>query len=223
MRFRDPERAGGMGTEAWKKRESATAQRTIIANRVSGAGAFVMVGRVKRIAIDMDEVMADTMAWYLALYNSDFGMKLTPAHFHGRHLFDVIDPAHRDKAYEYFGRADFFADIPVMPGSLEVVQELTEQFDVFITTAAMDVPCSFNAKFEWLQRHFPFIPTSNIVFCGDKSIIAADYMIDDNIRHLGNFRGTPILYSAPHNVNETRFTRVNDWEEVRAYMARQEK
>ena len=167
----------------------------------------------------MDEVTADTMTRYLELYNADFGMELTPAHFHGHHISEVIDPAHRVRAYEYFGREDFFADIPVMPGSVEVIRELTERYEVFITTAAMDVPCSFNAKYQWLQRHFAFIPAKRIVFCGDKSIIAADYMIDDNVGHLGNFRGQPILYTAPHNVHETRFPRVNDWEEVRAYMA----
>jgi 5'-nucleotidase len=177
-----------------------------------------MFGRVKRIAIDMDEVVADTMARYLELYNADFGMELTPAHFHGHHFFDVIDPSHRSGALEYFSREDFFADIPVMPGSAEVVRDLAEQYEIFITTAAMDVPCSFNAKFHWLQRHFPFIPTSRIVFCGDKSIIAADYMIDDNVRHLENFRGEAILYTAPHNVHETRFRRVNDWEDVRGML-----
>lgn len=199
-----------MPVKAREDREGATAQNTIIANC-----CLVMVGRVKRIAIDMDEVMADTMARYLELYNGDFGMELTPAHFHGHHFFDVIEPEHRSRALEYFSREDFFADIPVMPGSAAVVGELNDKYEVFITTAAMDVPCSFNAKFGWLQRHFPFISPSRIVFCGDKSIIAADYMIDDNVRHLGNFRGEAILYTAPHNVHETRFRRVKDWEDVR--------
>lgn len=166
----------------------------------------------------MDEVVADTMAHYLSLYNAEFGMELTPLHFHGRHIFEVIDPAHLVRAREYFKQEDFFASIPVMPGSVDVVRELTELYEVFITTAAMDVPCSFNAKFAWLQRYFPFIPTSRIVFCGDKSIIAADYMIDDNVRHLTSFRGQAILFTAPHNMHETRFPRVNNWQEVRAYM-----
>jgi 5'(3')-deoxyribonucleotidase len=102
-----------------------------------------------------------------------------------------------------------------MPHSAEVVKALSERYEVFITTAAMDVPCSFTPKFDWLQRHFPFIPTSNIVFCGDKSIIFADYLIDDNVRHLSKFHGEGIIYTAPHNVNETRFRRVNSWEDVR--------
>jgi 5'(3')-deoxyribonucleotidase len=170
---------------------------------------------MKRIAIDMDEVMADTMAHFLAKYNSNFGVGLKTEHFQGRHVFEVIEEAHRPEAREYFQQEAFFANIPVMPDSAEVIKALTGRFEVFITTAAMDVPNSFTAKFDWLQRHFPFIPTSNIVFCGDKSIVLADYLIDDNLRQLTNFRGEGIIFTAPHNVNETRFRRVNNWQDVR--------
>ena len=43
----------------------------------------------------------------------------------------------------------------------------------------------------WLRRHFPFIAPSNIVFCGDKSIVDADYLIDDRPRHLQTSRDAP--------------------------------
>jgi len=171
---------------------------------------------MKRIAIDMDEVMADTMTHFLEKYNDNFGVGLKAEHFQGRHVFEVIDEAHKPQARDYFQEETLFATIPVMPGSAGVVEALTARYEVFITTAAMDVPCSFTPKFDWLQRHFPFIPTSNIVFCGDKSIILADYLIDDNIRHLTKFHGEGIIYTAPHNVNETRFRRVSSWDDVRA-------
>jgi 5'(3')-deoxyribonucleotidase len=171
---------------------------------------------VKRIAIDMDEVTADTMAHFLQLYNREFRTELTTEHLHGRRVLEVIEPATRARAREYFQAHDFFADIPVMPGSQEVMEGLMKRYEVFITTAAMDVPCSFTPKFEWLARHFPFLPASRIVFCGDKSIVAADYLIDDDVRHFKRFSGEGILYTAPHNVHETAYRRVNDWEDIRA-------
>ena len=73
----------------------------------------------------------------------------------------------------------------------------------------MDVPCSFDAKYRWLRRHFPFIPPSHIVFCGDKGIVDADYLIDDRPRHLERFKGHTLLFSAPHNSAERRFHRVD--------------
>ena len=113
------------------------------------------------------------------------------------------------------GRAGQSLRMGAAQNAQDVVRELTGKYEVFVVTAAMEVPCSFVAKFDWLQRHFPFIPTSHIVFCGDKSIIAADYLIDDNVRQLSRFHGQGIIFTAPHNVNETRFPRVESWEDVR--------
>jgi len=55
----------------------------------------------------------------------------------------------------------------------------------------------------------------NVVFCGDKGIIDADHLIDDEARHFSNFRGTGILFSAPHNLRQTGYERVASWQELR--------
>jgi 5'(3')-deoxyribonucleotidase len=158
--------------------------------------------------------MADTIGHFLDKYNSQFGTAICTDDLYGKHVFEVIADEHKTLARDYFQQEEFFASIPVMPGSAEVIEALTSKYEVFITTAAMDVPRSFAAKFQWLQRHFPFISPQHIVFCGDKSIIAADYLIDDNLRQLKAFRGEGIVYTAPHNVNEQGFRRVNDWKDV---------
>ena len=75
----------------------------------------------------------------------------------------------------------------------------------------MEVPTSFAAKYQWLAEHFPFIPSSRIVFCGDKSILRADFLIDDNPRQLRVFRGEGIIYTSPANVNITGYRRVDSW------------
>jgi len=76
------------------------------------------------------------------------------------------------------------------------------------------VPSSFAAKFRWLERHFPFLPPSHIVFCGDKGIIDADYLIDDNPRQFRRFRGEGILFTSPHNKLIKGYRRVNNWLDV---------
>jgi 5'-nucleotidase len=177
--------------------------------------------RRQRIAIDMDEVMADALTEQLRRYNAAYGTRITPAELSGRHLEQCIPPAHRAAAEAMFD-ASFFADLAVLPDCQEVVRELADRYDVFIASAAMDVPCSFDAKYRWLQRHFPFIPPSQIVFCGDKTIVDADYLIDDRPRHFTNFKGQALLFSAPHNAGETRYTRVASWKDVREHFARLE-
>jgi 5'-nucleotidase len=171
-----------------------------------------------RIAIDMDEVMADALGEHVRRYNAAFGTTITREALHGRHLEEYVPPAHRS-AVEAMLDASFFLDLEPMPGCVDVVRELNDRHDVFVVTAAMDVPCSFDAKYQWLQRHVPFIPPSRIVFCGDKGIVEADYLIDDRARHFARFKGRPVLFSAPHNAHEARYPRVSSWADVGQFFA----
>ncbi len=186
----------------------------------SRARRATMVGtRRLRIAIDMDEVMADAVAEHLRRYNMAFGTRLTIDDLPGRHLEEYVPPEHRSAA-EAMLDSTFFDQLAVLPDCQDVIRELSVRHEVLIVTAAMDVPCSFDAKYRWLGRHFPFIPSSNIVFCGDKGVIDADYLIDDRARHFLSFKGRPLLFSAPHNAGETRYPRVSSWPEVREVFAR---
>ncbi|MED4599561.1 5'-3'-deoxyribonucleotidase [Paenibacillus validus] len=174
---------------------------------------------MKRIAIDMDEVIADAMSKYLRLYNEGFQEQLTAADLHGVKL-RALRPERSDDIHEIFMTNDFFRDLEVMPHSQEVIRELSESYEIFITTAAMEVPTSFNAKYAWLKEHFPFLSDMNFVFCGDKSIIRADYLIDDNAKHFERFEGQGLLFTSPHNILETGYVRVNNWLEVRDFFAK---
>jgi 5'(3')-deoxyribonucleotidase/uncharacterized protein with PQ loop repeat len=168
-----------------------------------------------RVAIDMDETIADSLGKQLGAYNESFGARVTPEDLDGQHLHDLVPADHADHAREIFHEPAFFEDLDLIDGSREVIRELAARHEVFIASAAMEVPTSFAAKYRWLREHFPFIPTSHLVFCGDKSVLDVDVLIDDTPRHFERFRGTPILFSAPHNLREQRYRRVSSWEEVR--------
>jgi 5'-nucleotidase len=164
----------------------------------------------------MDEVIADTLRKFLDVCNSKIGLPLTKSDLTGKNLWEVIGKEHFPTLKGFVYEQDFFADLDVMPDSQEVIRQLMEQYEVFISSAAMEVPTSFAAKFDWLKLHFGFIPASHIVFCGDKSILNADFLIDDNSRHFERFRGQGILYSAPHNSLVEGYNRVANWKEVEA-------
>ena len=168
----------------------------------------------QRICVDMDEVMADAIAEHLARYNRDHATSLTKEDLHGKRFWQAVPAAHHEVLDDYLRAEDFFAVLDVMPDAQRVMAALQQQYEVFIATAAMEVPTSFTPKFDWLGRHFPFIPHTHIVFCGDKSILLADYLIDDNPRQLARFRGAGILYDAPHNAHITGYTRVRSWLEI---------
>jgi 5'(3')-deoxyribonucleotidase len=168
----------------------------------------------KIICVDMDEVIADALGEHILRYNREFNEKLTVAELHGRWLWDYVPPERLSTLERYMRSEDFFSNLQVMPNAQRVLQRLQERYEVYIATAAMEVPTSFTAKFEWLKEHFPFIRPSHIVFCGDKGILRGDYLIDDNPRQLRRFRGEGILFSAPANALVSGFRRVNNWQEI---------
>ena len=169
-----------------------------------------------RIAIDMDEVIADFTAKLLQLYNEKYGASYTKSDLAGINLRD-IRPEHTENIREMILDADYFSDLPVIEGAKEALEKLSEKHELFITTAAMDFPTSFNAKYGWLRVNFPFIPDTHYVFCGDKSIISADYLIDDQSRHLKTFKGQGILFAAHHNADESYELKMDSWEEIYNY------
>lgn len=174
---------------------------------------------MKRICVDMDEVMADTLAEHLRRYNQAFEEKVTVEELSGKGLWEVT-PLDRQKELRAFLDAeDFFEDLPLIPGAQDVLKQLSTRFEIFIATQAMAVPNSLGPKYRWLQRHFSFLPPSHYVFCGDKSILKADYLIDDLPRNLLRFEGQGLLYTAPHNHHASGFVRVDNWREVADYFA----
>lgn len=166
----------------------------------------------------MDEVMAQVVPKFLRLYEQHFGIKPNSEDYHGKKLYQL--PGAKELREALFAKG-FFRDLPVMPGSQEVIKELLEDYEVFVVTAAMEFRNSFEDKYDWLQEHFPFISWKKVVFCGYKSVIRADYMIDDHVHNLEAFEGKGLLFTATHNVDENRFERVNNWEEVRQFFERE--
>ena len=174
---------------------------------------------MRRICVDMDEVMADTLSEHLRRYNQEFDESLTTEDLSGKGLWEVTPLDRQQQLRAFLDAEDFFEDLPLMPGAQEVLKSLTPRFEIFIATQAMTVPNSLGPKYRWLQRHFPFIPPTNYVFCGNKCILRADYLIDDLPRNLQRFEGHGLLYTAPHNRNVSGFTRVDNWQQVAAFFA----
>jgi 5'(3')-deoxyribonucleotidase/uncharacterized protein with PQ loop repeat len=168
-----------------------------------------------RIGIDMDETICDSLTKHLQACQQAFGVQLSRRDVEGRAVEEAVPPEQAAAARDLVLEPTFFTDLAAIEGSRRVVRELAERHEVFIVTAAMEVPTSFAAKYAWLREHLPFIPPSHLVFCGDKGVLDLDVLIDDTPRHFRRFRGTPILFTAPHNLREHRFQRVSSWDEVR--------
>ena len=171
----------------------------------------------KRIAIDMDDVMAAAGKKILGIYNRLIGTDFQEYHFIEKGYYDVLAEENYHVVREEIFKPNFFRTLEVMPDAVEVVKKLHERFDIFIVSAAVEFPNSLKEKVEWLEEHFPFISWKNIVLCGDKSIISADYLIDDHEKNLSTFKGKALLFDAIHNQKLEGYQRFKTWKEIEAF------
>jgi len=166
---------------------------------------------MERLAVDMDGVLADVYEQFFRYDERDFGKR--------RLLEEVIGVEER-KAFprinEYVYAKGFFRTAPVVKDSVDVVADLNKNYELFIVSAAMEFPQSLAEKLEWLNEHFPFLTWQQVVFCGSKTIIDADIMVDDHFKNLDLFKGTTILFTQPHNQlkNAGRHKRTDSWSEI---------
>lgn len=166
---------------------------------------------MERIVIDMDGVIADTTEQFFAYDERDFGVRRDPDEIIGKPE-SVAFP----KAKEYVRTKGFFRNAGVMEQSQEVILKLNKRYELFIVSAAMEFPQSLIEKYEWLGEHFAFIAWQQIVFCGSKTIVDADIMIDDHFKNLDPFKGHTILFTQPHNLllQTPRHKRVHSWKDI---------
>jgi len=174
----------------------------------------------KSIAIDMDGVLADVEDHILQWYKEETGIVMTREDMKGKHEEELFPD--RAVLRKILNKPSFFRTLPVMEGAVEAVKYLMEEYEVYVVSAAMEFPLSLFEKREWLSEHFPAISWKNIVFCGDKSIIDTDYLIDDHCKNLDFCKGKPLMFTAFHNVNMDHHERINHWSEVPALLKRLE-
>ncbi len=173
-----------------------------------------MSSRPLRLAVDMDDVIANLSATRAAWLAEAFGYDWSQTDLKTVPVKDLVLPEHYRAWEEELRQGGIFGTFDAMPGSQEALAALAEYFEIFIATAAMEFPASCGPKYDWLRKHFPFIPPLNIVFCGDKSIVAADLLVDDSVRHFDGFKGQGVLFSAAHNLQVDWPLRVAGWREA---------
>ncbi|MDQ6482323.1 5' nucleotidase, NT5C type [Dyadobacter sp. LHD-138] len=167
-----------------------------------------------RLTLDMDDVMADTHEKLVSIVLNDFQSTLDKKDFEVKSLRELLHPKQLTRLHKVMNEPGFFANIQVKKDAVETVYKLSRFYEIYVATAAMEFPNSFKDKFDWLHKHFDFIPWSNIVFCGHKSIIHSDYLIDDHVRNLNAFKGEGILFTAAHNLQDKTYRRVSNWKDV---------
>jgi 5'-nucleotidase len=166
----------------------------------------------KRLIIDMDGVLADVYQQFITMEEVESGRNINIKYLKGKEEYQAFPNGRK-----HVNSKGFFRNAPLMENAINTLKSLNEKHDVFIVSAAMEFPGSLVEKHEWLAEHFPFITWQQIVFCGSKTVIQGDIMIDDHFKNLDNFQGQTILFTQPHNDghDDRGHTRVADWNDIK--------
>ncbi len=166
---------------------------------------------MKRLVVDMDGVLADCFEQFIRFEEAETGIVKSISDGIGKKEEETFPNARK-----YLYQTGFFRNMRVIADSQEVLRKLNDQYEVFIVSAATEFPQSLAEKQDWLNEHFSFISWEQMVFCGKKTMIKADIMIDDHFRNLDHFEGRTLLFTQPHNqlTNPGRHRRVHSWKEI---------
>ncbi|RYE29515.1 MAG: 5'(3')-deoxyribonucleotidase, partial [Sphingobacteriaceae bacterium] len=105
----------------------------------------------------MDEVLADVIAKFEALYKKNHPEEALRQQKNGEEFYAIL-PEHISGDFrKHIYEKGFFRDLEVIKDSQRVVKELDKKYDVFIVSAAMEFRNSLEDKVDWLADHFPFI------------------------------------------------------------------
>ncbi|NDV82279.1 5'(3')-deoxyribonucleotidase [Bacteroides sp. 51] len=163
-----------------------------------------------QILVDMDGVLADVYAQYIALEYAESGIKLIQKELNGIREEEL--PAFR----KHVQKPGFFRTVPLMPDSIEGLRYLNNKYSVLIVSSATEFPNSLIEKQQWLNEYFPFISWKQMIFCGRKDSIKGSIMIDDHPKNLGVFSGKKIIFTQPHNtcLRDNSYHRVSGWKDI---------
>ncbi len=169
---------------------------------------------METLAVDMDEVLADVAKKLKMIYQRKYGQTWMDDEIKGRDLKEAIPVEHLSVFYQFLNEPGFFRDLELMKDADKVLKDLNGKYELYLVSAAMEFPNSLKDKFDWISEKLPFISWQQIHLCGLKYIIQTDIMIDDRSRNFKYFKGRKILYTANHNLFETAYERVNNWQEI---------
>jgi 5'-nucleotidase len=172
---------------------------------------------MKRLIVDMDDVLADATGQFINYYEREFGVRVERAVLNNKNEGEGF-PDHHSVLREFPYRQNFFRDMIPNDHSQQVMEKLNRKYEVFVVSAAMEFPQSLTEKLGWLQKYFPFLTWRQFVFCGSKAVVHGDYMIDDLPHNLKAFNGEKFIFTAPHNLHINEFNRFENWKDVESVL-----
>jgi len=187
------------------------------------------------IAIDLDEVLADTLTSLIKYHNNEYDTSFRRADFFSYSWWEVWGGTREEsiKKFMQFSRTSLFTSIKPIAQSQKGILTLSQKHSLHVVTSRQSELAS--ATHSWINTHFPGMFTQVHVinhpqwalggstrtkgeYCKE---MRADLLIEDSLeyaRECNDFSIPVLLIDSPWNqgVFPSHTVRVNDWEDVTA-------
>lgn len=194
----------------------------------------------RRIGIDIDGVLSETVPALLEFHNNRYGTTLKKDQIHAYELWKSWGGTLEDdieKFYSFY-ESEYFAKIEPVDGAMCEISKLANENELIVITSR---PHDIAKKTHyWIETWFPNLfkefhftnQTSRKGIKGKKSHMCNNYhiqvLIDDHVDFLkecveGNSGVQTILFDSPWNQNEslpTRISRAYSWKEITGLISR---
>lgn len=121
-----------------------------------------------------------------------------------------------DKKFHYYNDPKFVLNQPLYPGAKEFVEYLNEHTNLLFCTAVM--PSGMSARAEALVRDFN-IKREQIIIAADKSLISADYFLDDSPHNIErSIAKHPVLFRRAWNHDVTGVMSITQYDDFICFL-----
>lgn len=177
----------------------------------------------KIICVDVDDVCAELVSHWLSLYNEEYDDNLSPEDILDWQVSSFVKPECGKDIFKYIRNENIYDGISPVRGALKYTKLLDKKGYRLIYVTFRGGFSLSGRKYEWLNRNGFKVDEKDYIETNDKSLIHADYMIDDNWENVTAFRGHGVLYTRPWNKKYNSVYRVNTWKEFYNHIIEMEK
>ena len=135
-----------------------------------------------RILIDLDGTVTHTLPEWLEEIGKKTGVyaKVTDITSYALDQCPPLTEVSREDIFDVLNQDGFKENLSLIRDASLIIRQLHEAGHEIYFVTARKRPESICATFPFMDKNFPFLDPSRIIFCQDKHLVKGDVLIEDN-------------------------------------------